>query len=193
MACDLQLLFSSNFILHIFEFTGRITLRSKNPLDPPIIWSNDLATEHDRSVMIQAIRVVQRLVNTTTMRNLGVELQEIDLPACDKLEKDSDDYWNCVIQYNTRAENHQTGTARMGYDRMAVVSPRLKVHGVRGLRVADASVQPQVRPRFVVDARRMIRYRSFQVISGNPVASVNMVGERAADFIKEDWGEDMYM
>ncbi|XP_031774102.1 glucose dehydrogenase [FAD, quinone] [Apis florea] len=153
---------------------GRITLRSKNPLDPPIIWSNDLATEHDRSVMIQAIRVVQRLVNTTTMRNLGVELQEIDLPACDKLEKDSDDYWNCVIQYNTRAENHQTGTARMGYDRMAVVSPRLKVHGVRGLRVADASVQPQV-------------------ISGNPVASVNMVGERAADFIKEDWGEDMYM
>ncbi|XP_043794695.1 glucose dehydrogenase [FAD, quinone]-like [Apis laboriosa] len=124
--------------------------------------------------MIQAIRVVQRLVNTTVMRNLGVEFQRIDLPQCDSLVEDSDDYWNCVIQYNTRAENHQTGTARMGpvYDRMAVVSPRLKVHRVKGLRIADASVQPQV-------------------ISGNPVASVNMVGERAADFIKEDWGEDL--
>lgn len=116
-----------------------------------------MGTEHDRSVMIQAIRVVQRLVNTTTMRNLGVESQEIDLPACDKLERDSDDYWDCVIQYNTRAENHQTGTARMGYDRMAVVSPRLKVHGVRGLRVADASVQPQVRSRFVASSIAFVR------------------------------------
>lgn len=147
---------------------GRITLNSKDPLDPPVIWSNDLATEHDRSVMIQAIRVVQKLVNTTVMRDLGVEFQKIELKQCDEFVEDSDDYWNCVIQYNTRAENHQTGTAKMGpsYDPMAVVSPRLKVHGIRGLRVADASVQPQV-------------------ISGNPVASVNMVGERAADFIKE--------
>lgn len=125
-------------------------MKSKDPLEPPIIWSNDLGTHHDRSVMIQAIRVVQRLVNTTTMRNLGVEFQRIDLPQCDNLVEDSDDYWNCVIQYNTRAENHQTGTAKMGpaSDRMAVVSPRLKVHGVRGLRIADASVQPQVSPSF---------------------------------------------
>lgn len=122
-------------------------MNSKDPLDPPVIWSNDLATEHDRSVMIQAIRVVQKLVNTTVMRDLGVEFQKIELKQCDEFVEDSDDYWNCAIQYNTRAENHQTGTAKMGpsYDPMAVVSPRLKVHGIRGLRVADASVQPQVR------------------------------------------------
>lgn len=96
--------------------------------------------------MIQAIRVVQKLVNTTVMRGLGVEFQRINLPQCDSFAEDSDEYWNCAIQYNTRAENHQTGTARMGpvYDRMAVVSPRLKVHGIKGLRVADASVQPRV-------------------------------------------------
>ncbi|XP_076657191.1 glucose dehydrogenase [FAD, quinone]-like [Halictus rubicundus] len=149
---------------------GRITLRDKNPHSHPIIWSNDLGTEHDRKVVVAGIRVILNLANSTTMRNL--DLQRIDefVEQCSQHEKDSDDYWMCAITYNTRHENHQSGSCKMGppSDPMAVVSPRLKVHGIDGLRVADASIMPRV-------------------VSGNPVAAINMIGERAAAFIKEDW------
>lgn len=66
---------------------------------------------------------------------------------CSQYEYDSDDYWICEIQWNTRPENHQAGTCKMGSstDPMAVVDPKLKVYGISGLRVADASVMPQVR------------------------------------------------
>ncbi|XP_076657190.1 glucose dehydrogenase [FAD, quinone] [Halictus rubicundus] len=150
--------------------SGRITLRDKNPHSHPIIWSNDLGTEHDRKVVVAGIRVILNLANSTTMRNL--DLQRIDefVEQCSQHEKDSDDYWMCAITYNTRPENHQSGSCKMGptSDPMAVVSPRLKVHGIDGLRVADASIMPRV-------------------VSGNPVAAINMIGERAAAFIKEDW------
>ncbi|XP_043515903.1 glucose dehydrogenase [FAD, quinone]-like [Frieseomelitta varia] len=150
---------------------GRIRLNSKDPLAPPHIWGNDLATDHDRSVVIQGIRMVQKLSNSKTMKEIGVTYVDEYVEQCAGFEPDSDDFWNCVIQWNTRPENHQTGSNRMGprTDPTTVVNNRLQVHGIKGLRVADASVQPNV-------------------VSGNPVASVNMVGERAADFIKQDWG-----
>ncbi|KAK9304106.1 hypothetical protein QLX08_004466 [Tetragonisca angustula] len=150
---------------------GRIRLNSNDPLDPPHIWSNDLGTDHDRSVVIQGLRKIQQLSSSPAMKSIGVTYVEQFIQQCSEFKRDSDDYWNCAIQWNTRPENHQTGSNRMGprTDPTTVVNNRLKVHGIKGLRVADASVQPTV-------------------VSGNPAASVNMVGERAAHFIKEDWG-----
>ncbi|KOX78881.1 Glucose dehydrogenase [acceptor], partial [Melipona quadrifasciata] len=150
---------------------GRITLNSNDPLDPPHIWSNDLGTHHDRSVVIQGIRKIQQLSNTQTMKELGLTYVEEHVEQCIDFEYDSDDFWSCIIRWKTRPENHQTGSNKMGprTNPMAVVSTRLEVHGIKRLRVADASVEPVV-------------------VSGNPVASVYMVGERAADFIKQDWG-----
>jgi len=70
------------------------------------------------------------------------------VPECKQYENDlkSYAYWNCQFQYNTRPENHQAGTCKMGpaTDSMAVVDPTLKVHGVNGLRIADASIMPKV-------------------------------------------------
>ncbi|XP_017761389.1 PREDICTED: glucose dehydrogenase [FAD, quinone]-like [Eufriesea mexicana] len=151
---------------------GRITLNSNNPLDPPVIWSNDMSTKHDRSVVVQGLGIILKLADTPTMKRLGLRQQNKVIPQCAHHKFGSDDYFDCAVRWDTRPENHQTGSCRIGQrsDPMAVVDPRLKVHGIKGLRVADASVQPNV-------------------VSGNPVASVNMVGERAADFIKQDWGK----
>ncbi|XP_017890529.1 glucose dehydrogenase [FAD, quinone]-like isoform X2 [Ceratina calcarata] len=148
---------------------GRITLNSNNPLDLPYIWSNDLGTDEDINLVIQGIRYIEKLMNTTTMRNHDPTLENVSIPACANLTYDSDEFWKCAVQWNTKPENHQAGTARMGLasDPMAVVDTKLRVHGVKRLRVADASVMPIV-------------------ISGNPVATITMIGERAADFIKAD-------
>lgn len=150
---------------------GRITLKDKNPLSPPLIWSNDIATEHDVNVIVDGIFAILKLANSPALKATGLTLHHKPEPACSQYKLFSKDYFKCDIRWNTRPENHQTGSCRMGADSdpMAVVDNRLKVYGIKGLRVADASVMPQV-------------------VSGNPVASVNMVGERAADFIKQDWG-----
>lgn len=69
---------------------------------------------------------------------------------CSDHEYGSDDYWICEIQWNTRPENHQAGSCKMGSptDPMAVVDPELKVRGISRLRVADASIMPRVRIPF---------------------------------------------
>lgn len=81
------------------------------------------------------------------MRKHGLEMRLDTVPECERYEKALDqDYWDCQIRYNTRPENHQAGTCKMGpaTDSMAVVDPTLKIHGVQGLRVADASIMPKV-------------------------------------------------
>lgn len=78
------------------------------------------------------------------------------IPECEKYRKNSTDtlsyeYWDCQFRYNTRPENHQAGTCKMGpaTDPTAVVDPTLKVHGIEGLRVADASIMPKVGSKFL--------------------------------------------
>lgn len=150
---------------------GRITLNSNDPFDPPFIWSNDIATDHDLSVIIQGLHAILKLSQTKAMQNVGLKVKNVTISQCADREYGTDDYWKCAVRYDTRPENHQTGSCKMGpeSDPMAVVDLRLRVKGVKGLRIADASVLPKV-------------------VSGNPVASYNMIGERAADFIKQDWG-----
>ncbi|CAL7949811.1 unnamed protein product [Xylocopa violacea] len=153
------------------ESRGRITLNSNDPLEPPFIWSNDIGTEHDVNVILEGIHAIFKLSRTPTMRKHDLTLSHVAVPQCAQHKEGSDDYWRCAVHWNTRPENHQAGTCKMGplEDKMAVVDARLKVHGVKGLRVADASIMPRV-------------------ISGNPIAALSMIGERVADFIKEEWG-----
>ncbi|XP_018357886.1 PREDICTED: glucose dehydrogenase [FAD, quinone]-like isoform X1 [Trachymyrmex cornetzi] len=152
---------------------GRLILASKNPLNPPIIWSNDLAHPQDRSIIYQGIQYIFKLSQAETMKKYNLTMIDTIIPECEQYKKNGEmnyEYWDCKFQYDTRPENHQAGTCKMGpsSDPMAVVNPALKVYGIDGLRVADASIMPLM-------------------ISGNPVASINMIGERVADFIKNEY------
>ncbi|XP_047355281.1 glucose dehydrogenase [FAD, quinone]-like [Vespa velutina] len=149
---------------------GRIMIKSNNPLHDPVIWSNELSHKQDSEIILQGIRFIQTLANSSVMAKYKLEhVKKLSKP-CSDYEYDSDDYWKCEIHWNTRPENHQAGTCKMGStnDPMAVVSPKLKVYGIEGLRVADASIMPKV-------------------VSGNPTAPINMIGERCAAFIKKDY------
>lgn len=86
------------------------------------------------------------LINTTSMSKHFPVLGNQPIPACNRYAFRSPEYWRCAITQDTGPENHQVGSCKMGpsSDPMAVVDPELKVYGVRGLRVADASIMPMV-------------------------------------------------
>ncbi|KAK2575515.1 hypothetical protein KPH14_011236 [Odynerus spinipes] len=150
---------------------GVLRLVSNNPFEKPFIRGNYLNEPIDAAILVEGIQIALSLANTSTMAKYNMTLGNTPLPACSQYTFLSNEYWNCAIRQDTGPENHQAGSCKMGpvSDPMAVVDPRLRVHGIRNLRVADTSIMPQV-------------------TSGNTGAPAVMIGERAAAFIKSDWG-----
>lgn len=151
---------------------GRIILRSKNPHDKPRIYANYFTDGgHDERVILYGIRKAIQLSNTKAFQKYGSKLHDIPIPQCAHYKFDSDSYWICAMKTITNTIYHHCCTAKMGpiSDPEAVVDSRLRVHGVKGLRVVDASIMPQV-PAAHTNAPTM------------------MIAEKAADMIKEDWG-----
>jgi len=149
---------------------GRVRLRDADPFHHPLIDPNYFADDADLDVAVAGVRLLQRMLRTSPMRSLGAAVLETPLPGCAQHAFDTDAYWKCSARQISFTIYHLTGTCKMGpaADPTAVVDPRLRVHGVRGLRVVDASVMPEV-----------------------PVAHTNaptiMIAEKASDMIKEDW------
>lgn len=142
--------------------TGHLDLRSPDPGDAPLLHSNCLATSEDREVMRQGFRLMRRIAATPAFGAMSDH--EMD-PGPDV---DSDDAIAEFVRRDCWSVFHQCGTARMGQDAHdAVVDERLRVHGVSGLRVADASIFPTIP-------------------SGNTNAPAIMVGEKASDILLED-------
>ncbi|XP_063238653.1 glucose dehydrogenase [FAD, quinone]-like [Bacillus rossius redtenbacheri] len=150
---------------------GSIRLRSPDPLDDPLIDPRYLSHPHDVATLVEGIRIATRLAETRAMRE-GFEAQvsRTKIPGCPG-DHGSDEYWACAVRHVATTTYHPAGTCKMGppTDQEAVVDPRLKVYGVRGLRVADCSIMPRI-------------------VTGNTNAPAMMIGEKAADMIKEDWG-----
>lgn len=145
---------------------GSIELNDGNPFAAPKIQPNYLQNDADIATILRAIKILHRLPSTKTFNRHEGEIVNIDLPTCDKLNKTTDKYWQCYIHQMALTLYHPVGTAKMGSDddASAVVDSKLCVRGVRGLRVADASIMPQI-------------------VSANTNAATIMIGERAADFI----------
>lgn len=150
--------------------TGRIELKSADPLEKPAIDANYLDTAHDWHTILNGVKYQHGQVKSKAFRQYDGSFIKLPIPACDQIAYLSDAYFKCYIDGMTTTVYHPVGTVKMGptSDPAAVVSSRLRVHGVDNLRVIDASVMPTI-------------------VSSNTNAPTIMIGEMGADFIKEDW------
>jgi choline dehydrogenase-like flavoprotein len=161
---------SNSMILLRPKSTGTVKLKSKNYRDNPVINLNYFADDEDVKTLIRAIREYRKLLDTQSFRAFAIHDLRYSLPECDVNMFDSDDYWRCYISYFSSTMYHPVGTVKMAEenDPSGVVGPNLKVKGLKGLRVVDASIMPNV-------------------ISGHTMAAVQMIAEKISDNIKAEW------
>jgi choline dehydrogenase len=140
------------------ESKGFIALRSLNPTDAPLIQPNYMATENDRRSLREGVKIARDVFMQKAFEPYrGPELMPGKSVTSDE---GIDDY----IRRTAETIYHPVGTAKMGTDKLAVVDANLKVHGLQGLRVVDASVMPTL-------------------VGGNTNAPTIMIAEKAADLI----------
>lgn len=150
---------------------GLVALNQSDPIwGDPTIFANTFTEDQDMQVIVAGIRIALKLLDTHAMAHLGVRLVTTPLPACKDYEFDSDIYWECICTEYTTTIYHPVGTCKMGpkKDQEAVVDHELRVHGIRRLRVVDASIMPTI-------------------VRGNTNVPVIMIGEKASDLIKYKW------
>jgi len=138
---------------------GRLTLASADPLAAPHIDPNLLADARDVQPLLYGMRLVRRLFASPAFARFG---GTETAPGADVV---SDEQLTDYIRAEAYTVHHPVGTCRMGSDAAAVVDPQLRVQGIEGLRVADASVFPRI-------------------VGGNTNAVVVMVAEKAADLVR---------
>ena len=143
------------------ESTGEIRLASNDPFAHPDIFPNYLSTDLDRRTAIDSLKMTRRMVET---RALSPYVAEEVRPGSDA---QTDEELLEGAKRIAQTIYHPVGTCKMGRDPNAVVDDRLRVRGVTGLRVADASIMPTI-------------------TSGNTNAPAIMIGEKASDMISED-------
>lgn len=142
---------------------GWIRLASKNPLDRPLINPNYLGVPSDLERLIWGVKLARQIFAARSFTKW--RKQEL-MPGPDVR---TDDELRRFVRANADSYHHQAGSCKMGLDALAVVDPQLRVNGVEGLRIADASVMPFVP-------------------SGNCHTGILMIAERAADLVKRTHG-----
>jgi choline dehydrogenase len=143
------------------ESKGQIHITSADPGQPPAINFNFLSSPPDAELTVKAIRIARAIMTAPAMAPLQVS--EV-APGRDRTTDDEIIDW---VKSAAEPTYHPVGTCKMGADPMAVVDARLRVHGIDGLRVADASIMPTL-------------------TSGNTNAPSIMIGEKAADMVLRD-------
>ena len=143
------------------ESRGSLRIRSADPMAAPEIRINYLATETDRTVNVEGLKILRKILAAPALKPFVVE--EADPGA--NVVSDADLLAFCRQRGST--VYHPTSTCRMGNDPLAVVDQRLRLRGIEGLRVVDASVMPDL-------------------VSGNTNAPVIMIAEKASDMILQD-------
>lgn len=142
---------------------GSVRLQSADPADAPLIDPNYIADPRDRELSIEGLRLARRILAQAPLRPF-IRAERLPGPEV-RTDEDHFDY----ICAHSKTSHHAAGTCRMGSDPEAVLDPALRLNGIAGLRVADASVMPRV-------------------VSSNTNAAAIMIGEKAADMIRADHG-----
>lgn len=141
------------------ESKGSIHTKSADPAATPAIRPNFLAEELDRQTIVAGMKIGRGIVNNAVLDRY----RAFEMNPGEKYQ--TDDELLEFARLNGQTTYHVTGTCKMGQDPMAVVDDELRVHGVAGLRVVDASIMPTL-------------------VSGNTNAAVIMIAEKGADMIK---------
>lgn len=142
---------------------GTVRLSSADPAAAPLIDPNYWADSHDRDMSIRGLKLARQMMAQPALRPFVMAER---LPGPDV--QTDEDYFNYACAH-AKTDHHPAGTCRMGADAAAVVDTRLRLNGIAGLRVADASIMPQL-------------------VSSNTNAPTIMIAEKAADMIRADHG-----
>jgi choline dehydrogenase len=148
------------------ESKGSIHAKSADPRAAPAIRPNYLADPFDQRVLVDGMKIGRRIIENRVMDKYRAH----SMNPSDQIQTDAE--WLQWARENGQTTYHVIGTCKMGQDPMAVVDDRLRVRGMAGLRVIDASVMPTV-------------------VSGNTNAAVIMIAEKGADMIKAAASEDV--
>jgi choline dehydrogenase len=140
---------------------GHIRIKSRDPRAKPSIRPNYLSVESDRQIAANALKLTRRIVAAPAMEKYAPEeyLPGPQVASDEDLARAAGDIATTIF--------HPVGTCKMGSDDMAVVDDRLRLHGLKGLRIADASIMPTI-------------------TSGNTNSPTIMIAEKAAVMMKED-------
>ncbi len=137
---------------------GRIRLKSADHFAPPSIEPRLLEADEDVSALVAGARLVRRIFATPPLDAAVI----VEADPGEGVRTDAE--WEAYVRSHASAIYHPSGTCKMGHDAMAVVDDRLRVRGIDGLRIADASIMPRI-------------------VSGNTNAPCIMIGEKAADLV----------
>ena len=143
------------------ESRGEVTINSADPTQLPTIIPNYLSTEADRKIAIDSIKVARKIAEADSLKK---HILDEYVPGQSFI---SDEELLEAAKNNSQSIYHPVGTCKMGDDENSVVDEQLKVHGISGLRVVDASIMPEL-------------------VSGNTNAPTMMIAEKAAEMILSD-------
>jgi choline dehydrogenase-like flavoprotein len=152
--------YSCHFCLLRPHSRGSLRLRDADPASDPLIDPDFLGDDRDVEAMVAGYKLTRRLLDAPALASI----RQRDLYTA---EVRTDDDIRAILRQRVDTVYHPVGTCRMGEDSLAVVDSSLRVHGLEGLRVVDASVMPTL-------------------VSGNTNAPAVMIGEKAADLIRAD-------
>jgi choline dehydrogenase len=153
--------FGTNVVLLHPDSRGSVRIRSADPAAHPQMRFNLFVSEADRRTAVEGLRILRRVMSMPAMAPY-VANEEAPGAQCV-----SDDDFIAYCRRHGRSNHHAASSCKMGVDPMAVVDPRLRVHGIGRLRVADASIMPII-------------------VSGNTHAPAMMIGEKAAAMVLDD-------